>query len=45
MALLLTNAETNDEGNPTVLNEGVEQSLSDYLGNLVSKVPTSFCSD
>ena len=24
----------NDEGNPTVLNGGVEQSLSDYLGNL-----------
>ena len=23
-----------DEGNPTVLNGGVEQSLSDYLGNL-----------
>ena len=32
--LLQPQLRQSDEGNPTVLNGGVEQSLSDYLGNL-----------
>lgn len=32
--LLQTSLRTNDEGSPVVLNEGVEQPLGEYLGNL-----------